>query len=103
MAFWLKTAASVLAAAALGAGVGLLSPGTDLRLTLRRVAGKYALTLENLTTGGTSTLTIRHPDFLDGDNNLYVGLFGANTQSPNEPRLLKLKEFQVTVWTVAGP
>src|SRR5262249_82385 len=42
--------------------VGLLSPGTDLRLTLKRTSGKYALTVENLTDGGASTLTIRHPD-----------------------------------------
>src|SRR5262249_30540232 len=61
--------------------VGLLSTGTDLRLTLKRTNGKYALTVENLTTGSTSTLSIRHPEFLDNECDLFVGLFGANTQS----------------------
>jgi ferric-dicitrate binding protein FerR (iron transport regulator) len=80
--------------------VGLLSTGTDLRLTLERTRGKYALTVENLTKGSTSTLTIRHPDFLDADNDLYVGLFGANTQSEVR-RTLTFKDFQATVWAVA--
>jgi ferric-dicitrate binding protein FerR (iron transport regulator) len=78
--------------------VGLLSTGTDLRLTLKRVQGKYSLTVENLTDGSTSTLTIRHPEFLDGRPDLFVGLFGANTQSDVRKTLI-LKEFQVTVWT----
>jgi RNA polymerase sigma factor (sigma-70 family) len=39
--------------------VGLLSPGTDVRLTLKRTAGKYALTVENLTTGSASTLATK--------------------------------------------
>jgi hypothetical protein len=79
--------------------VGLHAPGTDHRLTLKRTGGKYALTVENLTTGSTSALTIRHPEFLDGERDLYVGLFGANTQS-NVRKTLLVKEFQVTVWTV---
>jgi hypothetical protein len=82
--------------------VGLHAPGTDHRLTLKRTAGKYALTVENLTTGSTSALTIRHPEFLDGERDLYVGLFGANTQSDVRKTLL-FKEFQVTVWSVAPP
>ena len=61
--------------------VGLLSTGSDLRLTLKRTQGKYALTVDNLKDGSASTLTIRHPDFLDDDPDLFVGLFGANTQS----------------------
>src|SRR5262249_36328070 len=60
--------------------VGLSSVGDDLRLTLSRKAGKYALTVANETTGGSTTLTTRHPDFLDAEKDLYVGLFGANTQ-----------------------
>jgi hypothetical protein len=78
--------------------VGLLSPGADLRLTLRRTGGKYALTVENLTDRGASTLTIVHPAFLDGERDLYVGLFGANTQSEVRKTLI-VKEFSVTVWT----
>jgi ferric-dicitrate binding protein FerR (iron transport regulator) len=78
--------------------VGLLSTGTDLRLTFKRNAGKFSLTVENLTEGSTSTLTIRHPDFLDEEKDLYVGLFGANTQSEVRKTLV-FKDFQATVWT----
>jgi hypothetical protein len=80
--------------------VGLFSTGDDLRLTLRRTAGKYALTVANETTGGSSTLTIRHPDFLDAERDLYVGLFGANTQSEVRKTLV-IKEVRVTVWTAS--
>jgi hypothetical protein len=82
--------------------VGLLSTGTDLRFTLKRTQGKHSLSVENLTTGGTSTLTIPHPDFLDGRQDLFVGLFGANTQSDLRKTLI-IKDFQVTVWTVSPP
>jgi ferric-dicitrate binding protein FerR (iron transport regulator) len=81
--------------------IGLLSTGTDLRLTLQRVGGKYSLTVENLTAGVTSTLTIPHPAFLDRETDFYVGLFGANTQS-DVRRTLVVKELQVTVWTQTG-
>ena len=80
--------------------VGLHSPGTDTRLTLKRHGGKYTLTVENLTRGSTTSLTIRHPEFLDGDADLFVGLFGANTQS-NVRKTLIVKEFQATVWTLS--
>jgi ferric-dicitrate binding protein FerR (iron transport regulator) len=79
--------------------IGLVTTNTDLRLTLGRTAGKYALTIENLTAGSSSTLTIRHPDFLDHAPDLYVGLFGANTQSEVRKTLI-IKEFAVTVKTV---
>jgi hypothetical protein len=81
--------------------VGLLSTGTDLRLTLRRMGGKYSLAVENLTAGSTSTVTIPHPDFLDGSRDLFVGLFGANTQS-DVRKTLVMKEFAVTVWTTSA-
>jgi FecR protein len=77
--------------------VGLLRPGTDLRLTLRREAGKYTLTVENLTAGGASTLAIRHPDYLDPERDLYVGLFAAEPRS-DVGRKLIVREFQATVW-----
>jgi hypothetical protein len=80
--------------------IGLLSPGSDLRLTLKRTGGKYSLTGENLTDGATSTLTIRHPDFLDGEPDLFVGLFGANPFN-DARKTLVIKEFSVTVWTVS--
>jgi ferric-dicitrate binding protein FerR (iron transport regulator) len=83
--------------------VGLLSTGTDLRMTLKRAGGTYELTVENLTDGGTSTLTpVRHPDYLDDQGDLYVGLFGANTQS-RVRATLSFKEFQVTVWGTSAP
>jgi len=78
--------------------LGLFAMGDDLRIKLKRTAGKYALTVENLTTGSSSTLAIKHPAFLDAENDLYVGLFGANTRS-NARRTLIIKEFKVTVWT----
>jgi hypothetical protein len=81
--------------------VGLLSTGDDLRLTLRRIDGKYSLVVENLTRQSSSTLTIAHPAFLDGQRELYVGLFGANTQS-NLSKTLTIKEVKVTVWTIAS-
>ncbi|HVK09582.1 MAG TPA: FecR domain-containing protein, partial [Gemmataceae bacterium] len=80
--------------------VGLLGPGTDVRLTLRRLAGKYTLTVEDLTGGGASTLAIRHPDYLDREPDLYVGLFAAEPRSDVGQRLL-VKELRATVWVPA--
>jgi ferric-dicitrate binding protein FerR (iron transport regulator) len=81
--------------------IGLLSPGTDLRLTLRRTGGKYSLAVEqDRTEKGASTLTIRHPEFLDGEPDLFVGLFGA-TPFRDECSTLTIKEFSVTVWTLS--
>jgi RNA polymerase sigma factor (sigma-70 family) len=51
--------------------LGLLSPGTDVRLTMKRTAGKYALTVENLTTGSASTLTTKDLPVL-GTNSVVV-------------------------------
>jgi hypothetical protein len=78
--------------------LGLFSMGDDLRIRLKRTNGKYAMTVENVTTGSASTLAIRHPAFLDPERDLYVGLFGANTGSEIR-RTLFIKEFAVTVWT----
>ena len=75
--------------------------GDDVRMRLKRLAGKYTLTVENLATGGASTISIRHPAFLDSPDDLYVGLFAANTQS-NVSRTLQIKSFGVTVWTRSG-
>ena len=81
--------------------VGLFSMGDDLSIKLKRIDGKYALTVENLTTGSSNTLAIKHPAYLDAENDLYVGLFGANTAS-NVRRTLAIKAFSVTVWTRTG-
>jgi hypothetical protein len=80
--------------------VGVGFAGDDLRLTLQRQNKKYALTVENQTAGSSTSITMQQPDFLENESDLYVGFFGANTQS-KEQRTLKLKEFQVTVWTAA--
>jgi hypothetical protein len=81
--------------------VGLLSTGDDLRLTLRRIAGAYSLIVENLTAKSSTTLAIAQPTFLDGERDLYVGLFGANTQS-DVRKTLTIKSISVTVWTTTA-
>ncbi|WP_165220193.1 FecR domain-containing protein [Aquisphaera insulae] len=78
--------------------VGLMTRGQDLRVTLRRVGGRYSLLVENLTRGSSNTLTIKHPDFLDPATDVHVGVFGANTQSEIS-RTLTVKELKATVWT----
>jgi hypothetical protein len=80
--------------------VGLATPGHDLRLTMRREGKNFSLTVENLTTGNSTILTMRQPAYLEGQRDLYVGFFGANTQSEIR-RTLLLKEFKATVWTLA--
>lgn len=77
--------------------VGLASIGDELRFTLRRVAGRYSLEIENYTTGEASTLTNRHPDFLDGARDIHVGLFAATPES-REPKTLFVQKFKVIVW-----
>ncbi|WP_020474815.1 FecR domain-containing protein [Zavarzinella formosa] len=79
--------------------LGLSSTGDDLRMILKRNAGKYTLTVDNQTSGLATTLAIKHPDFLDAEKDLHVGIFGANTQS-NEPKTLLIRSVTVTVWTV---
>jgi hypothetical protein len=78
--------------------VGLMTTGDDLRLTLRRLGGHYSLVVDNLTRNSSSTLEIAHPAFLDQDNDLYVGIFGANTQSDLR-KTLTIRQVKVTVWT----
>jgi len=78
--------------------VGLMTTGDDLRLSLRRLGGRYSLVVDNLTRNSSSTLEIAHPAFLDHENDLYVGFFGANTQSDLR-KTLTIREVKVTVWT----
>ena len=66
--------------------VGLFSPGDNLRLTLRRIANKYTLTVENRTTGKATTLATRPPRFLDGERDLYVGFSGADRAATSARR-----------------
>ena len=80
--------------------VGLYASGEDMRMTLRREAGKYTLAIENLTTGSASTLAIKHPAFLDDEKDMYVGIFAANTQS-QVTRKLSIKGVEATVWKLS--
>jgi hypothetical protein len=80
--------------------VGLTNTGDHLRFTLQRDRGRYSLLAENLTRQSSSRLAIAHPAFLDPERDLYVGIFGANTQS-NVRKTLKIKELGVTVFTEA--
>ena len=61
--------------------VGLGLSGDDLRMTLRRTANNYSLTIENLTTGSSTTVAMPEPGFLENETDVYVGFFGANTCS----------------------
>ena len=80
--------------------VGFVTTGDDLKITLRRIGGKYSLVVENLTKHRSSTLAIAHPAFLDAERDLHVGLFGANAQS-DVRKTLTIKQFDVKVWTVS--
>ena len=64
-----------------------MTTGDDLRLILRRLGGQYSLVVDNLTRNSSSTLAIAHPTFLDKETDLYLGLFGANTQSDDRQDL----------------
>jgi hypothetical protein len=83
--------------------IGVLADGTDLRLTLRRVGGKFSLTIEKSTDGFATVLTpLRPTAFLDAETDLYVGVFGANAQGKLQGTLV-VKELKATVWAVAPP
>ncbi len=78
--------------------VGLFKTGDDLRITLRRRAGRYSLAVLNLRENSSSTLEVAQPPFLDAEKDLYAGLFGANTQSDLR-KTLTIRDLTVTVWT----
>ena len=79
--------------------VGLMTTGDDLRLTLRRLGGRFSLVVDNLTRNSSNTLEIARPTYLDGVIDMHVGLFGANTQSDLR-KTLTIRELKVTVWTM---
>ncbi|APW59847.1 FecR domain-containing protein [Paludisphaera borealis] len=76
--------------------IGVMNTGEDLKLTLRRRRGRYSLIVENQTRQSSSTLSIAHRPFLDGAADLYVGVFGANTQS-DVSKTLTIRNVSVTV------
>jgi hypothetical protein len=79
--------------------IGLMTTGDDLRMTLRRLGGRFSLVVDNLTRNSSSTLEIAHPTYLDGVIDMHVGLFGANTQSELRKKLT-IRELKVIVWTM---
>ena len=81
--------------------VGLTNTGDHLRFTLQKDHGRFSLLVENLTRQSSSRLAIAHPSMLDGERDLCVGIFGANTQS-DVRKVLKIKELSVTVFTRSG-
>ena len=80
--------------------VGLGNPGDDIRIQLNRTGGKYTMSVENRTSGATSSLSIRHPDFLDGHSDLTVGIFAADPRGMNH-KAVHFGAFSATVWTAS--
>lgn len=78
--------------------IGLVRPGNKIAMTLRRVGGKYSFSVEDLATAVVTEVSMRHPDFLDRETDLHVGLFGA-TPWRMYPRTILVEKFSATVWT----
>lgn len=81
--------------------VGIGAPGDDLRVRLSRTGGKFAVAVENRTTGATSTLATRHPEFLDERSDLVVGVFACDPRGMDH-KTVRLAAFSATVWVPAG-
>lgn len=81
--------------------VGLGAPGDDLRIRLARTGGKFSMAVENRTSGATSTLAIRHPEFLDGRADLTAGVFACDPRGKDH-KAVRFREFTAVVW-VAPP
>jgi len=79
--------------------VGLGAPGDDLRIRLARTGGKFSMAVENRTSGATSTLAIRHPEFLDGWADLTAGVFACDPRGKDH-KAVRFREFSATVWVV---
>jgi len=82
--------------------VGLSTPGDEIRIQLNRTGGKYTMSVENRTSGATSTLAIRHPEFLDGHSDLTVGIFAADPRGMNH-KAVHFGAFSATVMTAVPP
>lgn len=80
--------------------IGLGTPGDDLRMSLRRINGKISMAVENLTSGATSSLAIRHPEFLDGHADIVVGVFACDPRGKDH-KPVRFGEFTATVWVPA--
>jgi len=82
--------------------VGLGSAGDDMRITLARRQGKYTMGVENRTSGATSTLEIRHPEFLDGRSDLVAGIFACDPRG-KDSQAIRFGHINVTVWHDGKP
>jgi len=77
--------------------VGLGNPGDEIRMQLGRTAGKFSMAVENLTTGATSTLAIRHPEFLDGQADIVAGVFACDPRGKDHTTV-RFSRVSATVW-----
>jgi len=80
--------------------VGLGAPGDDLRIRLARTGGKFSMAVENHTTGATSALATRHPEFLDGRADVVVGVFACDPRGKDH-KAVRFRGFTATVWVVS--
>jgi VCBS repeat-containing protein len=74
---------------------GLFSNGDDIDLTLSRVAGKWSMSWNNLTSGNTGSSPLFDFPWLDGQD-LYVGLSYENPRSTLS-KTSEIENFSVTV------
>ncbi|MFM8270792.1 MAG: hypothetical protein ACKODX_00435 [Gemmata sp.] len=77
--------------------IGIGAPGDDLRVRVSRAAGKFAVAVENRTTGATSTLATRLSEFLDGRADLVVGVFACDPRG-SDHKAVRFAAFSATVW-----
>jgi len=77
--------------------IGLGAPGDDLRMRLSRNGGMFSMAVENRTSGATSSLAIRHPEFLDGRADIVAGVFACDPRGKNH-KPVRFGEFTATVW-----
>ena len=80
-----------------GNKIGYIYAGSNIELTFRRIKNRYSLRVTNLDDETSNTLEIRHPEFLDGQTDLQVGLFAANPFS-SKHETIAVDQFSVTVW-----
>jgi len=77
--------------------IGLGAPGDELQMRLSRIGGKFSMAVENRTSGATSTLATRHPEFVDGKADVVVGVFACDPRG-KEHKAVRFGEFTATVW-----
>ena len=77
--------------------IGLGAPGDDLEIRLSRKGGRFSMAVENRTSGATSSLTSRHPEFLDGRADIVVGVFACDPRGKDH-KAVRFADFRATVW-----